>query len=627
MPKLMPIFDRFRQAPPSASGRSRHDPLIGLADATVAGLFGLSGAIRKMSPAAVLDRSIPLNVVDRQVVARDQDVVALTLAPVDGHRLPRWHPGAHLDLHLPSGRVRQYSLCGDPDDTDTYLIAVRGIIDGGGGSVEVHDGLAAGAGVTTHGPRNAFPLTVPGYGSPTQRYRFIAGGIGVTPILPMLGLAQRLGVDWSMVYAGRSIDSLPFTEEVARFGDRVEIRTDDVSGVPTAEELLGDCPDATTVYARARADADRDPREAGRTRRRRAAFRTLRCPTGRRRPRVLGVDRVVWPNGTRRLRRYTVDRVAPLGRRGALFVPARLLRHVPNTGGGGRRRPSRHAADRSGARRRHHAGLHLASQRRASHPGSVARLYYSAIPLADGQTFAGYTIVRLLGSGGMGEVYLADHPRLPRADALKVLPADVSADSEYRQRFNREADIAATLWHPHIVGVHDRGDFEGQIWISMDYVEGTDAAQLLRDRYPNGMPKEDVLAIVTAVGEALDYAHSRNLLHRDVKPANIMLAYPESGEQRVLLCDFGIARRVDDSSGLTATNMTVGTVYYAAPEQLMGDDLDGRADQYALAATASPADRLAAVSAFQSHGGHQPTPHRDTARDRRQASSCRRSIR
>ena len=146
------------------------------------------------------------------------------------------------------------------------------------------------------------------------------------------------------------------------------------------------------------------------------------------------------------------------------------------------------------------------------------------MPLADGQTFAGYTIVRLLGSGGMGEVYLADHPRLPRADALKVLPADVSADSEYRQRFNREADIAATLWHPHIVGVHDRGDFEGQIWISMDYVEGTDAAQLLRDRYPNGMPKEDVLAIVTAVGEALDYAHSRNLLHRDVKPANIMLA-------------------------------------------------------------------------------------------------------
>ena len=170
------------------------------------------------------------------------------------------------------------------------------------------------------------------------------------------------------------------------------------------------------------------------------------------------------------------------------------------------------------------------------------------MPLADGATFAGYTIVRLLGSGGMGEVYLAQHPRLPRRDALKVLPASVSNDREYRERFNREADIAATLWHPHIVGVHDRGDFEGQLWISMDYVEGTDAAQLLRERHTYGMPSAQVVAIVSAVADALDYAHQRGLLHRDVKPANILLAHPESGDERIMLADFGIARWVDDAS-------------------------------------------------------------------------------
>jgi hypothetical protein len=138
-----------------------------------------------------------------------------------------------------------------------------------------------------------------------------------------------------------------------------------------------------------------------------------------------------------------------------------------------------------------------------------------------GETFAGYTIIRLLGSGGMGEVYLAQHPRLPRRDALKLLPHDWSADAEYRARFNREADLASTLWHPHIVGVHDRGEEDGQLWISMDFVDGLDAARLLADRYPVGMPIEEVARIVTAVASALDYAHKQSLLHRDVKPANI----------------------------------------------------------------------------------------------------------
>ncbi|WP_123027229.1 PDR/VanB family oxidoreductase [Mycolicibacterium stellerae] len=242
-------LDRYRQAPPSISGRRRHDVVLGIADASVSALWAVSGAFRKMKPPPEPNRVIALTVVDREVVAHDHDVIALTLAAADGRALPRWHPGSHLDITLPSGRLRQYSLCGDPADTDTYRIAVRRIVDGGGGSIEVHDGLPVGAELTTHGPRNAFPLTVPGYGSPAQRFRFIAGGIGITPILPMLARAEHLGVDWSMLYAGRSTDSLPFIDEVSRFGDRVEIRTDDVMGVPTAADLLSDCIDGTTVYA------------------------------------------------------------------------------------------------------------------------------------------------------------------------------------------------------------------------------------------------------------------------------------------------------------------------------------------------------------------------------------------
>lgn len=208
------------------------------------------------------------------------------------------------------------------------------------------------------------------------------------------------------------------------------------------------------------------------------------------------------------------------------------------------------------------------------------------MPLADGAEFAGYTIERLLGTGGMGEVYLVRHPRLPRLEALKILPARVSADVEYRQRFAREADNAAAMWHPHIVAVHDRGEYEGQLWIAMDYVEGTDAAQLMRDRYPIGMSPNEAFEIVSAIADALDHAHERRLLHRDVKPANILLSDPRVGARRILLADFGIARATNDGNNFTATNMTVGSVGYAAPEQLMGKALDGRADQYALACTA-----------------------------------------
>jgi serine/threonine-protein kinase len=161
------------------------------------------------------------------------------------------------------------------------------------------------------------------------------------------------------------------------------------------------------------------------------------------------------------------------------------------------------------------------------HHGDVSG---SRLGLNGGAQFAGYTVLRQLGAGGMAEVYLALHPRLPRRDVIKVLAEAVTADPEFRERFNREADLAATLWHPHIVGVHDRGEFDGQLWISMDYVEGTDAARLVKERYPDGMPAHEVCAIVQAVAGALDYAHDRGLLHRDVKPANILLTHPEHGD-------------------------------------------------------------------------------------------------
>jgi len=207
------------------------------------------------------------------------------------------------------------------------------------------------------------------------------------------------------------------------------------------------------------------------------------------------------------------------------------------------------------------------------------------MPFNNGEVFAGYVIERLLGAGGSGEVYLAQHPRLPRHDALKILSSGSPADKEFRARFNREAELAATLWHPHIVGVLDRGEFNGRLWISMDYVDGTDAGRLVQQRYPRGMPEEDVVEIVTAVADALDFGHERLLLHRDVKPENILVTAADGHRRRVLLTDFGIARRIDDVSNLTEANVAVGTISYVAPEQLLGKPLDGRADQYALAAT------------------------------------------
>jgi serine/threonine-protein kinase len=208
------------------------------------------------------------------------------------------------------------------------------------------------------------------------------------------------------------------------------------------------------------------------------------------------------------------------------------------------------------------------------------------MPLAPGTSFAGYTIVRMLGTRGLGEVYLAQHPHLPRRDALKILPAAMTDDREFLARFRQEANIATTLHHPHIVQVHGRGECEGRLWAAMDYVDATDVAELMRERFPAGMPPGQAQAIITAVAEALDYAHQLGMLHRDVQPARILLTNPGGDEHRVLLTDFGIAGQLDDAGTSAATGLPLETRPYAAPEQLIGSEIDGRADQYGLAATA-----------------------------------------
>ncbi|MFD3507627.1 serine/threonine-protein kinase [Nocardia sp. NPDC058666] len=203
--------------------------------------------------------------------------------------------------------------------------------------------------------------------------------------------------------------------------------------------------------------------------------------------------------------------------------------------------------------------------------------------LNPGTIVGGYRIQRILGAGGMGTVYLGKHPSLPRMDALKVLSAELSRDPEFRARFEREANLAAGLDHPNIVSVYNRGDEHNQLWIAMQYVEGTDAAaELARD--PHAMTPLRALRITTEVGKGLDYAHRRGLLHRDVKPANFLLSSnDDSEEERVLLTDFGVAKSTDDASELTQTGSFLATIAYAPPEQLSGASLDHRADIYSLA--------------------------------------------
>nr|WP_240962931.1 protein kinase [Antrihabitans stalactiti] len=204
--------------------------------------------------------------------------------------------------------------------------------------------------------------------------------------------------------------------------------------------------------------------------------------------------------------------------------------------------------------------------------------------MTPGSEFAGYTIERLLGAGGMGTVYLARHPRLPRYDALKVLSGAPGGNDQFRARFEREADLASRLRHPNIVTIYDRGAADDQLWIAMEYVDGIDAAHLM-SQPGTSLTAKRAVAIVADAAKGLDYAHRSGLLHRDVKPANILVTGGGDEDERALIADFGIARSMDESQRFTVGDNVLATLAYAAPEQLEGDESDSRADIYALGCT------------------------------------------
>lgn len=235
-----------RPVPPDLYGRRRGDRYLRFLDrfsslylpaVTRPGRYGRRPALPGPAP-------LELVVAERQRLA--EDVVSLRLTAVDGSVLPRWQPGAHVDLLLPSGRKRQYSLCGDPRDGSAYRVAVRRVPDGGGGSAEVHQSLRTGTRVRVLGPRNAFPFAA------EPAVLLLAGGIGITPVLPMAHEAARRGLDWRLVHCGRSRPSLPFASELrelaGRHPGRVEVLCDEEDGVPDAAALLRRAPAGAAVY-------------------------------------------------------------------------------------------------------------------------------------------------------------------------------------------------------------------------------------------------------------------------------------------------------------------------------------------------------------------------------------------
>jgi Protein kinase domain len=199
--------------------------------------------------------------------------------------------------------------------------------------------------------------------------------------------------------------------------------------------------------------------------------------------------------------------------------------------------------------------------------------------LADGDEFAGYKIETRLGRGGMGILFLALEPGLERRVALKLIAPEAAADEVFAQRFAEESRIAASIEHPNVVPIYAAGEEDGVPWIAMRYVAGSDLGRRLVQ--VGRLEPEHAVALIAQVGAGLDAIHAAGLVHRDVKPANVLLS-GEPGSEHAYITDFGVARNVATQSGLTQTGRFVGTLDYVAPEQISGEAVDARVDVYAL---------------------------------------------
>src|ERR1700761_411720 len=199
-----------------------------------------------------------------------------------------------------------------------------------------------------------------------------------------------------------------------------------------------------------------------------------------------------------------------------------------------------------------------------------------------GDEFAGYRLRAVLGRGGMSTVYQAENPRLGNVIALKVLDPVLASDDGFRTRFLEESRIAAAMNHPHVIPIHDMGSADGLLYIAMRCVTGTDLRQMIKKR--GRMPAETAVFLLGQAARALDAAHRRGLVHRDIKPGNLLIERGSDGTdpEHVYLADFGITKHLTGRSGPTSSGQFLGTIDYVAPEQIRGISVLGLADQYSL---------------------------------------------